>query len=131
MGNQLWPIFKAHFSKAHHENCHIEQATAQVSGFANAEIYEANNRYHRETTAEIQTLVESTDMERIHVANLSLENTNLTRTITTITTEMANINNLMVKIQSKINQVALNGSHGSAQTLTHNRSPGNHPPDKN
>ena len=96
MGNQLWPIFKAHFSKAHHENCHIEQATAQVSGFANAEIYEANNRYHRETTAEIQTLVESTDMERIHVANLSLEKTNLTRTITTITTEMANINNLMV-----------------------------------
>ena len=53
MGNQLWAIFKAHFSKAHHENRHIEQATAQVSGFVNAAVNEENYGYHRKTTAGI------------------------------------------------------------------------------
>ena len=71
MGNLLWPIFKAHLSKAHSENLHIEQATSQVSGFANAAVYESNNGYHRKTTAEIQTLIEATEIDRIHVANLS------------------------------------------------------------
>ena len=91
MGNQVWPIFKAHFSKAHQENLHIEQATAQVMGSANAAVYEENNGYHRETTAAIQILVEATDMDIIPVANLSAENTNLTRTTTNINTEMATI----------------------------------------
>ena len=48
--------------------------------------------------AEIQTLVEATDMDRIHMANLVAETTNLKGTITTITTEMATIKNLMGKI---------------------------------
>ena len=60
-------------------------------------------------TAAIQTLVEANEMEIIHVDNLAAENNNLTRTITTITTEMATIKNLMGTIQSQINQLALNG----------------------
>ena len=131
MGNQLWPIFKSHFSKAHRENRHIEKATAQVSGFTNAAVYEENDEYNRETTVAIKTFVEATEMERIHVANLAADNTNLTRTTTTITTEMATIKNLMRKIQSQINQLALNGPQGSLHTVTHNRSPGNNTPDKN
>ena len=86
MGNQLWPIFKAQFSKSNIENWQVEQATAQVSGFANTSVNKANNGYHIETTAAIQILVEKTKMDRIHVANLVAENTNLTRTIKTITT---------------------------------------------
>ena len=42
MRNQLWLIFKEHFSKAHSENRNIEQATSQVSGFTNAVVYKAN-----------------------------------------------------------------------------------------
>ena len=101
MENQLWPIFKSHLSKAHHENRHIKQATAQVSGFANAAVSEENNRYDIEMTTEIQTLVEETEMERIHVANLTAEKTNLTSAITTIITEMETTKNLMRKVQSK------------------------------
>ena len=100
MENQLWPIFKTYFSKAHCENRHINQTTAQVSGFSNAAVYKANIRYHRETTAAIQTLVEATEMDSIHVSNLASDNTNFMRTITAITTEMATIKNLMGTIQS-------------------------------
>ena len=131
MGNLLWPIFKAHLSKAHSENLHIEQATSQVSGFANAAVYESNNGYHRKTTAEIQTLIEATEIDRIHVANLSAYNNNLMSTITTITTKMATIKNITGTIQSKINQLALNVPQGSVHTVTRNRAPGNHPSDKN
>ena len=46
MENQLWPIFKSHFSKSHRENLHIKQATAQVSEFSNAAVNEANEGYH-------------------------------------------------------------------------------------
>ena len=67
-------------------------------------------------------------MEIIHVDNLAAENNNLTRTITTITTEMATIKKLMGTIQSQIKQLALNGPQGSVHTVTHNNSPGNHPP---
>ena len=52
-------------------NRHIKQATAQVSGFANAAVYKANNGYHREMTAAIQTLIEANEMDRIHVDNLA------------------------------------------------------------
>ena len=82
-------------------------------------------------TAAIQTLVEANEMEIIHVDNLAAENNNLTRTITTITTEMATIKNLMGTIQSQINQLALNGPQGSVHTVTHNCAPGNQTPDKN
>ena len=85
-------------------------------------------------TAAIQTLVEATEMDRIHVANLVAENTNIKRKITTITTEMATIKNLMGKIQSKIDQLALEIAQGIVHPLpaqTHNLVPGTHPLDKN
>ena len=78
--------------------------------------------------AEIQTLVEATDMDRIHMANLVAETTNLKGTITTITTEMETIKKRIGAIQSQINQLALNGLQGSVHTVTHNCSPGNHLP---
>ena len=81
-------------------------------------------------TAEIQTLVEATEIDRIHVANQAADNTNLTRNITTITTEMVTIKNLMGTIQSQLNQVTMNGPQVSIHTVTHNCSPGTHPPDK-
>ena len=99
MGNQVWTIFKAHFYKAYCENCHTKQAMSQVSAFANSAVYEENNRYHRETTAAIQTLLDATDMDRIHVANLASDHTYLTRAIKNTTMEMATIKNLMKKIQ--------------------------------
>ena len=70
-------------------------------------------------------------MDRIRVANLEADKTNLTRTITIITTEIETIKNLMGTIQSQIKQLALNGPQESVHTVTHNRSPENHPPDKN
>ena len=101
MGNQLWPILKEHLYKVHNENRQIKQATDQVSGFANAAVYEEKNGYHRETTTEIQTLVEATYMDRINVANPAEDNTKITRNITTITTEMETIQNLMGKSNHK------------------------------
>ena len=70
-------------------------------------------------------------MDIIHVTNLAMDNTNPTRTITNITTKMATIKILMGTIQSKINKLALNGPQGSVHTVTHIRSPENHPTDKN
>ena len=70
-------------------------------------------------TAAIQTLVEATEMDRIHVANLVAENTNIKRKITTITTEMATIKNLMGKIQAQINQLALNIPQGIVHQYQH------------
>ena len=70
-------------------------------------------------------------MERIHVAKLAAENTNLERTITTITTEMETIKNLMGKRQQQINKLDLNRPQGSVNTETHICVPGNHPQDKN
>ena len=134
VGNHLWLILKAHFSKSHRENRHIEQATAQVSGSANAAVNEENEGYHRETTAEIQTLVEATEMDRIHVANQVAENTILKRIIKKITTEMATIKNLMGTIQAQINQLALKIPQGivhPVQAQTHNRVPVTHTPDTN
>ena len=129
MGDQSWPNFKAHFATSHRENQHIEQATAQVGGYANAAVTEANEGYHREMTAAIQTLVEATEMDRFHVANLVSENANLTRTITTINLEIATIKNLVGTIQAQLNQLAL----GSQQVIVpqapiNTRVPGVHPP---
>ena len=36
----------------------------------------------------------------------------------------------MGTIQSQLNQLELNGPQGSVHAVTHNHSPGNHPPDK-
>ena len=73
-------------------------------------------------------------MGRIHVANLVAENSNLTRTITTITTEMETIKNLMGTIQVQINQLALNRPQGIVHPVpeqTHNHVPETHPLDTN
>ena len=82
-------------------------------------------------TAAIKTLADATEMDRIHLANLEADNTNLTRTITAITTEMETIKNLIGTIQSQINQLALNVPQGSVHTVTYNFFPVYHPPDKN
>ena len=64
-------------------------------------------------------MVEETEMDIIHLANIVAENTDLKRTIPTITTEMSTIKKLMGKIQAQINQLALNIPQGIVQQYQH------------